>query len=161
MRIIVVSDTHGNYDVLDRILTHRRSADACIHLGDGEREANLALSVHPEWLGKFFYVKGNCDYGSPCKDFLTLDIVPGHRIFATHGHRYGANFGTEGLLQAANEHHCDIILYGHTHVQECSYQNEIYIINPGSASRPRDGKGPAYAFIDFTKAGVVPVPVSL
>ena len=36
MRIIVLSDTHGNPKVLETILARHADADACIHLGDGE-----------------------------------------------------------------------------------------------------------------------------
>lgn len=161
MRIIVISDTHENYKALESVLLRNQNADACIHLGDGEYEANQFLSCHPEWNGKFFYIKGNCDYGSVHPYFLTLDIVPGHRIFATHGHRYAVKYGHEALIQIAKENDCDIALYGHTHVRCATYEENLYILNPGSASRPRDGFAPSYAFLDITKAGVVTNHVSL
>ena len=38
-RAIVFSDSHGDYDVLERIMErHRENAELFIHLGDGERD---------------------------------------------------------------------------------------------------------------------------
>ena len=34
-------------------------------------------------------------------------------------------------------------------------ENGIYIMNPGSASSPRDGKKPSYGIIDITKSGIL------
>ena len=37
MRVIVFSDSHGNYDVLEKIMErHKDDGDVFIHLGDGE-----------------------------------------------------------------------------------------------------------------------------
>ena len=52
MRIIVLSDTHGNPKVLETILARHADADACIHLGDSEGDVKLFLSCHPEYSRK-------------------------------------------------------------------------------------------------------------
>ncbi|MBQ8724411.1 MAG: metallophosphoesterase [Oscillospiraceae bacterium] len=153
MRIIVISDTHGRYSALSSVILSNMRADAFIHLGDGEEEYLRLIDNFPSIAPKFYYVKGNCDYGSQRPEFLTLDIAPGHRILATHGHRFGVNYGKAGILDKAKEHRCNIILHGHTHVRCNTYENGIYILNPGSASRPRDGFPPSYAFIDLLPDG--------
>lgn len=153
MRIIVISDTHGLYKSLSTVVLSNMNADAFIHLGDGEREFLQLISDYPSLASKFYYVKGNCDYGSQRPDFLALDIAPGHRIFAAHGHRYGVNFSSAGILAKAKELNCNIILHGHTHVRCNTYVNGMYILNPGSASIPRDGFPPSYAFIDLLPDG--------
>lgn len=99
MRIIVLSDTHGNYQILETILLRHADADACIHLGDGEREVHLFLSNHPEWQQKFFAVKGNCDFNNEMPLSLTLHLIPNHRIFAAHGNRHAINYTPDILLQ--------------------------------------------------------------
>lgn len=81
MRIIVLSDTHGNPKVLETILARHADADACIHLGDGEGDVKLFLSCHPEWESKFYAVRGNCDFNSSLPISRTIDLIPGHRIF--------------------------------------------------------------------------------
>lgn len=155
MRIIVVSDTHGLYSRLHAVIMRNLKADAFIHLGDGEEECDLLMRNFPEIVPRFHYVKGNCDYGSQAPIFKTLDIAPGHRIFATHGHRYGVNFDLGTLITTAKENGCDIALYGHTHVQKSTYEDGVHILNPGSASCPRDGRPASYGFIDITPAGIV------
>ncbi len=161
MRIIVISDTHGRYRALASIVLANLNADAFIHLGDGEEEYQRVISDFPQVASKFYYIKGNCDYGSQRPLSAVLDLAPGHRIFATHGHRYAVKYDLGALIQSAKEQGCDIALYGHTHVQLCTYEDEIHIMNPGSAACPRDGRAPSYGFIDITPAGVVTNIVSL
>lgn len=162
MRIIVLSDTHGNYWVLETILTRHANADACIHLGDGETEIRQFLSNHPEWQQKFFAVKGNCDFNNEMPMILTLDLIPNHRIFAAHGNRHAVNYTPNMILQAAKEQNCDIVLHGHTHVRCKEYLPDgTYLLNPGSASRPRDGMPPSYAYIDYEKGGIFITHISL
>lgn len=161
MRIIVISDTHGSYRALSDAVLPNFQADAFIHLGDGEEEYQQLIQTYPELAPRFHYIKGNCDYGSTKPLFLTLDLASGHRIFATHGHRYGVNFDLTNLLAAAKEQHCDIALFGHLHTRLSTYEDGIHILNPGSAARPRDGGLPSYGFVDITPAGVVTNTVSI
>ena len=77
MRIIVLSDTHGNPKVLETILARHADADACIHLGDGEGDVKLFLSCHPEWESKFYAVRGNCDFNSSLPISRTIDRFRG------------------------------------------------------------------------------------
>lgn len=161
MRILVISDTHQNYPALETILLRHPDADACIHLGDCEEETDLFRATHPEWQDRFFCIKGNCDYGSEKPIFLTLDLIPGHRIFATHGHYYDLYSGDDAILNAAKEQECDIILHGHTHIRRSQYIDGTYLINPGSAAQPRDELPPSYAFLDYEKGGILVNHVSL
>ena len=116
-----------------------------IHLGDGESEYQLLCRNMPEVADKFRYIKGNCDYGSEAPLTQTIDLMPGHRVNST----------LDYLEQAALEEGCDIALYGHTHVSQCTYENGIYVMNPGSASCPRDGNPPSYGILDVSSAGVM------
>lgn len=153
MRIIVISDTHGRYRALSSVVLANMNADAFIHLGDGEEEFLRLIDDFPSVAPKFHYIKGNCDYGSQRPEFLTLDLAPGHRIFATHGHRYAVNYCDSVILDKAKEYGCNIILHGHTHVRRNTYEDGIYLLNPGSAAIPRDGFPPSYAFIDLLPDG--------
>ncbi len=155
MRIIVISDTHQLYCNLETIVRRNLDADAFFHLGDGENEYQLLLRSIPEVADRFHYVKGNCDYDSSTPRECAIDVMPGHRIFATHGHRYQVNYTLDVLTQAAREDGCDIALYGHTHVSRTTYDNGIYVMNPGSASCPRDGNPPSYGVLDVSSAGVL------
>ena len=90
MRILVVSDTHGDYDTLRRVVTAQPKAEVVIHLGDGEEQSAQLVTDFPEKM--IVRIRGNCDWGSslPSKQVLT---VAGKKIFATHGHLYQVKMG--------------------------------------------------------------------
>ena len=154
MRIIVISDTHGNLRALRSVILRNADADWFIHLGDGERDVEIFLLEHPELIQKFIRISGNCDDGSLGFPYFCLD-VPGHRIFATHGHLFAVKNSLEIIKRRAAENECDIILFGHTHIRLESYEDGLYILNPGSASCPHDGTKPSFGHIDISPAGVV------
>lgn len=151
MRIIVVSDTHGDYFNFEKVIETQSKADLFIHLGDGEQEADEIADLYPS--KKFLTVSGNCDFGSPSPASGEI-ILAGKRIFYTHGHPYQVKYGLTGLIMEARNRKADIALYGHTHESYTSYEDGLYIMNPGSLGHPHDGK-PTYGVIDLTAAGIV------
>ncbi len=160
MRIIVMSDSHKNYFSLQKIITANRDADYFIHLGDGEHDVELLLSLFPDIAPRFYHVTGNCDYNSLNGPVLVLP-VGGHKIYACHGHNHGVNFTLENLKRIAEANGCDIVLYGHTHARLTKYEDGMYIMNPGSTSSPRNGNKPSYGFIDIVDSGVITNIVNL
>ncbi|MBE6840474.1 MAG: YfcE family phosphodiesterase [Ruminococcus sp.] len=156
MRIIVISDTHGNYRALEKIVSaHINTADIFIHLGDGRREIDRILMTYPEIENRFMIIDGNCDLGSIDGSPFIITHADGHNIFAVHGHRQGVKYSLDDLKECAKANECDIVLYGHTHQRYNSYQDGMYIMNPGSASCPRDSFSPSYGIIDSSEKGVV------
>lgn len=129
-----------------------------IHLGDGETD--LYQLFHDEsWIRqKFYCLKGNCDTGLNPDTYptLTLPLPYGHQIFAAHGDKFQVKYSTARIAYEARQKQADIVLYGHTHSRVCSYEEGVYIINPGSLGYPRDGKKPGYALIDISEKGVLP-----
>lgn len=154
MRIIVLSDTHGNYNALKSVIDRNTDADWIFHLGDGEREVDRYVLDNPVIAPKIIFVAGNCDYGSTSPGVFVLPVGE-HKIFATHGYRHGVNGSLETLKRMAEVNGCDIVLYGHTHVRFQGFQDGMYIMNPGSASCPRDGNKPSFGHIDISPAGIV------
>ncbi len=148
-RIIAFSDTHGNSGTMRKII--EKDADAYIFLGDGERELDRMREQYPDKL--IMNVKGNCDFCSSAPD-IDLYSVNGVRIMFTHGHNHGVKYSTDRLFYLAEENDIQIMLYGHTHCRDLKYDSGIYVINPGSASMPRDFKAPSYAYIDITDKGI-------
>ena len=154
MRIVVLSDTHGNYFNLESIILRNTDADWIIHLGDGEHELDNFILSHQKLAPKIIHVAGNCDFDSLSNDVFVLPVLE-HKILATHGHLYGVSGSLDRLKNLALTNGCDIVLFGHTHVRYQSNENGLYIMNPGSASLPRDGKKPSFGNIDISPAGVV------
>ncbi len=153
MRILVVSDTHGNADNLRRAILAQPQAEIVIHLGDGEEETNLIKRSFPEKM--FLQVRGNCDWGSslPVKGEYTVEEESGRRckIFYTHGHLYNVKSGLYNIVCAAREEKADVLLFGHTHEAMTDYEDGLYLMNPGSLK----GWKPSYGILDVTPQGIV------
>lgn len=154
MRIIVMSDSHRNRTAVEKIVSRNLDADMFIHLGDGETDVDYIITKYPEIASKFYHIAGNCDYNSLSPESLTLTVGE-HRIYATHGHIHGVKYSLDDFIQTAKANNCNIALYGHTHVSQNSYCDGMYIMNPGSASIPKDGRNPSFGCIDIVSAGVV------
>lgn len=154
MRIVVLSDTHGNYFNLESIILRNTDADWIIHLGDGEHELDNFILSHQKLAPKIIHVAGNCDFDSLSEDHIILPVME-HKILATHGHHFGVSGSLERLKSLALANECDIVLFGHTHARFQSFEDGLYIMNPGSASIPRDGGKPSFGHIDISPAGVV------
>ena len=121
MRIIVFSDTHGNYSAMHKIFKRNGDADLFIFLGDGERDLD---SLRVQYLDKkIVNVSGNCDFASltPENDIYMTD--DGIKIFFTHGHKWGVKYSTDRLFYKAKEIGAQIALFGHTHCRglKCGY----------------------------------------
>lgn len=151
MRIVVVSDTHGALSAFERVIVQQPRAELFIHLGDNERDVDNVKAVFPD--KQILSVSGNCDFGSITPPEGET-VVCGKRIFYTHGHTYHVKYGYSSVIGEARRRQADILLFGHTHLSFTSYEDGLYIMNPGSLGHPRDG-GPSYGIIDITKSGIV------
>jgi putative phosphoesterase len=99
------------------------------------------------------FVSGNNDFFAdvPKEKIITLGS---HTILMTHGHRYGVNFGTGRLKEAALLQGADIVLYGHTHRPSIDLSTGVWAVNPGSISQPRQENGkPSYIIMDIDGQG--------
>lgn len=148
MRILVVSDTHGDLVPLKRAVLSQTKAEVVIHLGDGEGDADLAARSFPEKM--FLQVRGNCDWGSQLPPAGEFEAA-GAKIFYTHGHLYGVKSGDYRIISEARERGAKILLFGHTHQAREDYEDGLYIMNPGRLS----GWEPSYGTIDITPQGIV------
>ena len=75
MRIVVLSDTHGNYFNLESIILRNTDADWIIHLGDGEHELDNFILSHQKLAPKIIHVAGNCDFDSLSNDVFFFFLV--------------------------------------------------------------------------------------
>ncbi len=142
MKIYVLSDSHNSF-LFSPFLEKAKDADMVIHCGDGMRDQEDLKSV---LSCPVYCVKGNCDFVGKWEELID---VAGHRIFVTHGDIYNVKATYSGLIARAKEFGADIVLYGHTHVPDITYQDKIWLINPGSLTRPRDNKVPTYCILEL------------
>lgn len=147
MKILVISDTHGDIDKAEKAIRRNRDADLIIHLGDYFRDAQKLSAIFPDI--PFEYIYGNSDFmieDVPAEKLLELE---GKRIFLTHGHRYSVKWDYEKLYRKAEELKVDLLLFGHTHIPDLIKRNGYYVLNPGSTSDPRDDSNESYAIIEI------------
>jgi putative phosphoesterase len=162
MKLLIVSDIHGDLDSLTKVVDafENENADKILLLGDliyhGPRN-DLPPTYNPKQVinllnekrDYLLAVRGNCDTEV---DQMVLDFpiladyallsLDGLSVFATHGHHH--NTQTPPPLREG-----EILLHGHTHVS-CAipFGNENLYINPGSASIPKENTPRGYIIID-------------
>lgn len=152
MRILVISDSHGDSYSVRQAVMEQPTARMLFYLGDGEYDLELVECMkRPLYIHK---VKGNCDFGSILPANV-VDEVEGVRIYATHGYVEKVKYGTQLLRQYAADNKAAIALYGHTHNPDTTYSDGIWLVNPGSI---RMGE---YAVIDITAQGIMPILMKL
>lgn len=138
MKILVVSDTHHDFDTLYRlVLREKNRIDLLVHLGDGTQDIDDLRAVEP--LLPVRFVRGNCDYTSTAPDWTIVE-AEGVRLFLTHGDLFGVRVSTDRLASQARQQNADVALFGHTHRQFYQAVPGVQLLNPGSLSKPRDGK---------------------
>ena len=152
MRVVVISDSHGQGSVVDRIIRRECEAQIVVFLGDVTGDIEDFTYEYTD--KKFYIVSGNCDRFSSYP-YSTVANVGNVNIFITHGHTLGVKGGMGGLIVAARQSDCAIALYGHTHIPTIKYEDGLYIVNPGSCARSRDGAN-SYAVIDIRDNGILP-----
>lgn len=147
MRIVVVSDTHRDFDRLYRLaLMQQGRADLFIHLGDGEQEVDDLRAAFPSL--PLLSVRGNCDLFSTAPDHQVFE-EGGVRLFACHGHNFSVRRGLDGIRSFARANGVRVALFGHTHCRCCVNEGTLTIMNPGSLSQPRDGIPNSYGVIEI------------
>ena len=152
MKILVMSDSHGRSDLVRKCILQHPDADAVFFLGDVLLDIRGIDEMFPD--KRFYCVRGNCDYDSdvPLEQLVTLQ---GTGMLLTHGHAHGVNYGLDTLIAYARKKEARIALFGHTHVPYNQYHEGIYVLNPGSLSRPRDCSRPSYGLIEITSHGIL------
>lgn len=145
MRILIVSDTHGRHQALDRALGEVGAIDMFIHLGDvegGEDYLNAVIDCEKHM------VRGNNDFFSELpreEEFY----IGRYKVFITHGHAYYVSLDVEDIREEGRARGVDIVMFGHTHRPYFENKNGIVVLNPGSLSFPRqEGRRGSYMILE-------------
>jgi len=141
MKILIISDTHGQHRTLDYVIEKEEPIDMLIHCGDlegGEHylDAFINCPIH--------MVKGNNDFFS---DVIREEVfeVAGWKILLCHGHSYFVSLDYNRIKEEGRNRNVDIVMFGHTHKPYLEEEDDLTILNPGSLSQPRqEGHQPSY-----------------
>lgn len=175
VRLLVLSDTHGKYELTESIIREfGTECDAMIFCGDGLQDIvtfidsafddeDLQNSLPPVVA----FAQGNGDETnySIYQDFdgtvkeslikvppLQLLKAGGRNVLCVHGHRNSVDIGTETLAICAHNLDADFVFFGHTHRPYWEENETTLILNPGSPSRPRGNFPPTFAIVSFPGA---------
>ena len=152
-KLLVLSDTHGCLSDTKAVfkwtknhLPPNDTINSAVFLGDGYNDicnetavSNLGI----EWK----FVRGNNDFNHLIPESLVFDFS-GYRFFLCHGHRHGLYGGYSSLIHSAQVNDANVVLFGHIHYPYYKIVDNIYLINPGSAGRPRGKTGSTFAIIE-------------
>lgn len=161
MKIFFMSDIHGSYYFTCKALESYRkeNADYIVILGDelyhGARNP-LPEDYNPKKVtellnelgDKIIAIRGNCDseidemvLNFPMMATYSVILYNGRRLFLTHGHIYN-----EDNLPKLSKG--DVFIYGHTHVPKAEKKDDIFIINPGSITFPKENYPNSYGILE-------------
>lgn len=149
-KVLIVSDTHRQNGNLLRVIDQVKPIDLLIHCGDIEGDA---FNVEERAGCSMQIVAGNNDfYGG--YDKVKVFNLGKYKVYLTHGHYYGVNYGDEKLIAAAKAEGADIVMYGHVHVPRLERVDGLMILNPGSLTYPRqEGRKPSYMIMELDRRG--------
>jgi len=130
-KILVVSDTHGRKDTLQKCIDLTAPFDIIIHCGDGIKDIRSAdIPDNAVVLA----VAGNTDlYSSHDEESILFQTIENRSVMITHGHLYNVKSGVLHLSKYAAEMKADIVFFGHTHKSYLSMSNPV-LFNPGDLS---------------------------
>ncbi|MCT8978608.1 phosphodiesterase [Clostridium sp. CX1] len=161
MKIFFVSDIHGSIYYAKKAIEkfQEENADYIVILGDelyhGARNP-LPIEYNPkevaellnEFSDKIIAVRGNCDsevdemvIKFPMMATYSMVLYEGKRLFLTHGHIYNEN----NLPKLRDG---DVFIYGHTHIPKAEKNENIFIINPGSITFPKEDNPNSYGILE-------------
>lgn len=138
MKIGIITDTHDLHNVITKaieVFTEHR-VDYILHAGD-ITTASTAYALASIDHVKFIAVFGNCDI-----DKSSLQGVVRGQQGEIHKGKFKTDIADKKLLMAHDPRNLgdmpitgdfDLIVYGHTHIQDIHRQGNTLIINPGQA----------------------------
>lgn len=135
IKLLVVSDTHGDADWIRALWLSHTDYDLFLHLGDSELPASM--------LYPFVSIKGNCDY--------FFDYPKTKQIRTKYGNIFMVHNATAATDEDILKQDVRLFLCGHTHRYEVRSVGPCYFANPGSLIRPRDCSAGTYMEIELSE----------
>ncbi|MGA3598830.1 metallophosphoesterase [Lysinibacillus agricola] len=142
MQILVMSDTHGDSDVIEKVRGFYPKVDTFIHCGDSE------LPFSHKALDGMKKVRGNCDIDQAFPDEAVFDIED-VTVFVTHGHLHNVKTSILSLSYRAKEVDAQIVCFGHSHILAAEMIEDVLFLNPGSLLKPRGRKEKSFALVEI------------
>ena len=153
MKILVVSDSHGNNGNVRKAIEIESPFDILVHCGDVEGTRSTIAPENPPYGVKV--VRGNCDFGNslPVEEEFKAGFF---NVWVTHGDKYNVKYDEklDQLKKAAKVKRADVVFFGHSHYAEIVDDKEsgIVFVNPGCIGTPKTSAGKStYAVVEITE----------
>lgn len=141
MKIVVISDTHGDTSAINQVLLRERGVDLYLHAGD--------VVAPKEAINPFAAVRGNCD------GFYRQDYDKVYEYKTPFGKIHMEHIPLSDIMvEALKLEGVRIFIHGHTHVRKVEKDGEAYIFCPGSLTYPRDNNKGTYLILEVTEKEV-------
>lgn len=146
MKILLVSDSHGNTTNIIKALKKHKDIELVIHLGDVLGDIIKVKEIFKDL--RYEYVPGNNDWAKevPLEKVLELE---GKRIFITHGHHYNVKYDYQRIIMKGKAIGADAVFFGHTHTTEELFSDGMLVLNPGSICFPSEFKNPTCCLVEI------------
>lgn len=131
MKILVLSDSHSSLGFMRNCIAAVKP-NVVVHLGDHYDDGTVIAEENPQI--RVYQVPGNCDYflANGWQPDTICCSIGGVLCYMTHGHKHSVKTDDHRLLTAAREAGAKIVMYGHTHIPTCRWEDDLLVINPGS-----------------------------
>ena len=153
MKIVVISDSHGNYRNFSIILKKHTDADYIIHAGDGESDVQDLEMYEKALFKKLIFVGGNCDIHGIYERIKVVELG-GIRIFIAHGDQFEVKTDKTVIAKVAKTEGCQAAIFGHSHLKFCDKVEDIFLLNPGSCDIQGDKTSPSYAIMTIENGAI-------
>lgn len=151
MKIGIISDTHGNVSIWNKVISEFfNDVNLILHAGDilapgpknpikeGYSPPELANAINNSST-PIIISKGNCDsdvddmlINIPISNPYSFVHIDGMNILILHGHKYN-------LQEISSRYKINLCISGHTHESKLEKIKNTIFCNPGSPSVPLDG----------------------
>ncbi|AFQ03036.1 serine/threonine protein phosphatase [Mycoplasmoides genitalium M2321] len=131
IKVLVIADTHGqNQRWIE--LKNYHNPDVIIHAGD-----HMTTKQFMDQNATFWVAGNNDSIGNEIEIFQLGQI----NFVLMHGHqapRDNLKKWYQLLVLKAQQYPCDVLIFGHSHIEYTNKINKIQLINPGSLQLPRN-----------------------
>ncbi len=141
MKILVISDTHGDVYAINKVFLRESGVDLYLHAGD--------VVAPKRDINPFAAVRGNCE------GYFRQEYDESYEYQTPYGKIHMEHIPLSDIrIEALKLEGVRIFIHGHTHVREAIKNGDSYIFCPGSISHPRDNEVGTYLVLEITEKEV-------
>lgn len=161
LKLLVLADSHGNIEYLQKVIhEQRQSVDFIIHLGDNYSDMeqfNFSNVIKVPGVYDPEYENRAIKHRI-IKNFGRAKVLITHTS-TSHPNDLEHDIKPEEIIA---KRMVSLVLYGHTHLYEAKVENGILFVNPGHLKKEdKKGMPPSYALVEIEDKKILAKVISL